>query len=131
MDQEKIVLVIEDEVALQDAMKIKLTKEGIKYLSALTAEDALEILKTVRPSLIYLDLLMPGMGGFAFLEKLRQTPLWRDIPVVIVSVSASPEKIRRAFELNVVDYLVKSQYKLEDIVGKIKLFLSNQEQKLI
>lgn len=122
----KTVLVIEDEAPLQDAIKVKLEKEGLRYLPALTAEEGLAIIKKERPDLIWLDLLLPGMGGFAFLEKIRKQPSFRNIPVVIVSVSASPEKIRRAFELNVVDYLVKSQYRLGDIVRRIQIFLNKK-----
>ena len=129
MTEPRKILVIEDEVPLQDAIKIKLDKEGFRCISAMSAEEGLLILEKEQPNLIWLDLLMPGMGGFAFLEKLRQTPSWRDIPVIIVSVSASPEKIRRAFELNVVDYLVKSQYKLDDIVERMKTFLKDNERK--
>ncbi len=120
------ILVVEDEAPLQDAIKIKLEKENLRCFSALTAEEGLVILEEQKPDLIWLDLLLPGMGGFEFLEQLRKKPLWRDIPVVIVSVSASPEKIRRAFELNVVDYLVKSQYQLTDIVERMKSFLSKK-----
>ncbi|MFA5000594.1 MAG: response regulator [Patescibacteria group bacterium] len=125
------VLVVEDEAPLQDAIKLKLRREKINFLSAVTAEDALEILKTNKPDLIWLDLLMPGMGGFAFLEKLRKDPVYRNLPVVIVSVSASPEKIRRAFELNVVDYLVKSHYKLDDIIARIRSFSADKSKAVI
>ncbi|MDD4901631.1 MAG: response regulator [Patescibacteria group bacterium] len=115
----KTILVIEDELPLREAISIKLAKEGFLCLLAETAEAGLKILEQEKPDLIWLDLLMPGMGGFAFLEKIRQQPKLRDLPVVIVSVSASPEKIRLAFGLNVVDYLVKSQFRLADIVGRI------------
>ncbi|MFA5109173.1 MAG: response regulator [Patescibacteria group bacterium] len=119
----KTILVVEDEAPLQDAIKLKLQRERFRYLPATTAEEALTILEKEKPDLIWLDLLMPGMGGFAFLEKIRQNPAYRDLPVVIVSVSASPEKIRRAFELNVFDYLVKSHYKLDDIIKRIRGFI--------
>lgn len=122
----KTILVIEDEAPLQDAIKIKLEKENLRCLPALSAEDGIIILKKEVPDLIWLDLLLPGMGGFAFLEQIRKEPSFRNVPVVIVSVSASPEKIRRAFELNVVDYLVKSQYKLSDIVKRVKMFLKKK-----
>lgn len=124
MDTTKTILVVEDEVALQEAIRTKMEKEGVSYMAASTAEEALVKIQEKIPDLIWLDLLMPGMGGFALLQKLRDTPDYKAIPVVIVSVSASAEKIRRAFELNVVDYLVKSQYKLEDIVNKMKSLLT-------
>jgi CheY-like chemotaxis protein len=129
METTHAVLVVEDEAALQDAIKMKMEKEGMAYIGATNAEEALVKLTEIRPELIWLDLLMPGMGGFAFLQKLRETPSYRDIPVVIVSVSASAEKIRHAFELNVVDYLVKSQYKLEDIINKMKTFITQKPLK--
>jgi DNA-binding response OmpR family regulator len=119
----RTVLVVEDEAPLQDAIKLKLKKEGVNYFAASTAEAALDILKNESPDLIWLDLLLPGMGGFSFLKQIRQQPKWQSVPVVIVSVSASPEKIRQAFELNVLDYLVKSQYQLSDIVRRVKVFL--------
>jgi CheY-like chemotaxis protein len=120
MADKSVILVVEDEPALQEAVELKLKKEGFAVLTAGSAEEALIILHDTRPDMIWLDLLMPGMGGFALLERLREMPSLKNIPVMVVSVSAGPEKLRRAFELNVIDYVVKSQYKLEDIVGKVK-----------
>ena len=116
---QKTILVIEDEPALREAINLKLTREKFRCLPAETAEVGLEIMEKEKPDLIWLDLLMPGMGGFAFLGKIREQKKLRDIPVVIVSVSASPEKIRLAFGLNVVDYLVKSQFRLADIIKRL------------
>lgn len=120
----KLVLVVEDEPPLQDAIQTKLNKLGVDHMAAYSAEEALELIARRRPDIIWLDLLMPGMGGFAFLQKLRQDSSLKNIRVVIVSVSASPEKIRQAFELNVVDYLVKSQYRLEDIINRVTSFIA-------
>ena len=122
--KDKTILVVEDEPPLQDAIQTKLKSLGINHMAAMTAEDALLMISKHRPDIIWLDLLMPGMGGFAFLEKLRHDSQYKDIPVVIVSVSGSPEKIRRAFELNVVDFLIKSQYRLEDIIKRITSFIA-------
>jgi len=119
MSDKPAVLIVEDEDPLREAACLKLSQAGYETLSANSGEAALTILETRAPSLIWLDLLMPGMGGFQFLEKLRGDERWKNIPVLVVSVSASPEKIRQAFDLNVVDYVVKSQYRIEDIIKKV------------
>lgn len=127
MEEEKTVLVIEDEDALQDAIRLKLLAAGYKIFIVTTAEEGLELLKTIRPDLIWLDLLLPGMGGVQFLEQIRSDEKLKDLPVMIVSVSGSPEKVKRAFQLNIVDYIVKSQYRLEDIIKKIDNFLIREK----
>ncbi len=121
MARSETILVIEDEQALQDAIQIKLKNAGYNVLFAMTAERGLEIIKSngKLPDLIWLDLLLPGMGGLQLLEVLRANEDWKNIPVMVASVSASPEKIQRAFQLNVVDYIVKSQYRLEDIINRV------------
>lgn len=119
----KNILVVEDEQALQEALKLKLEKEGIGVLTASTGEEALEILKTHRPTLVSLDILLPRMNGLEVLRNIRENPSLYDLPVVVVSVSGGPEKIKQAFSMNVVDYLIKSEYKIEDIVNKLKEML--------
>ena len=120
------ILVVEDEAPLQEAIGIKLQASGFRYLPATNAEDALLILQKENPNLIWLDILMPGMTGLEFLQEMHKNPLWRNIPVMIVSVSASPEKIKQAFELNVVDYIVKSQYRLEEIIARVSNFFEDK-----
>lgn len=116
---QKTILVIEDEVLLRDAAKIKLEKEGYRCLSALTAEEGLAVLEKETPDLVWLDLLLPGIGGFQFLETLRRSPQWENLPVMVVSVSCGQEKIKRAFELKASDYVIKTQYRLEEIIKKV------------
>lgn len=130
--KKRVILVVEDEAPLQEAIQAKLKVMGkYRVLSAFSAESALGILASETPDIVWLDLLLPGMGGFQLLQNLRSTPQWKNLPVIIVSVSGSPEKIRQAFELNVVDYVVKSQYRLEDIIKKIDDFItSNSKDKI-
>jgi CheY-like chemotaxis protein len=119
----KLVLVIEDEVPLREAIVLKLKKSGLEICAVGTAEAALEAMEKELPDFIWLDLLMPGMGGLTFLEQIRSDERYRNIPVMIVSVSAGPEKMKRAFELNIVDYVVKSEYTLESIIHKVKALI--------
>lgn len=118
------ILLVEDEIPLQEAAQLKLERAGFRCVPASTGEEALVFVQQERPDFIWLDLLLPGMGGFAFLQRLRENQEWSTIPVLIVSVSAGPDKIRMAFELNVVDYVVKSEYKLTDIVDRVQKYLA-------
>jgi two-component system phosphate regulon response regulator PhoB len=118
-----LVLVVEDEAALQEAARLKLAKEGIEPIIAGTGEEGLEILKKRKPDLIWLDILLPGMNGLEFLHQVRENPDTKDLPVIILSVSSGPEKVKQAFTMNVVDYLVKNEYTIEKVVGKVKNIL--------
>ncbi len=120
----KTVLVVEDEPALQEAIKFKLEKRGINVMLASSGEQALEMLKQKRPQLIWLDILLPGINGLEVLEKIRQDNQLKDLAVIMVSVSAGPEKIKRAQEMKALDYIVKSDYKLDDIVEKVSVLLA-------
>jgi CheY-like chemotaxis protein len=118
------VLVVEDEPALQEAIKFKLEQRGIQVSLAATGEEALNLAKAQRPDLVWLDILLPGMSGLEVLEKMRQDRALKNLAVVMVSVSAGPEKIKEAFEMKALDYIIKSDNKLDDIIERIDVLLS-------
>lgn len=123
MEQKKIILLVEDELALQEAARLKLEKAGVEVIPAGSGEEALQILQTTRPSLLWLDLLLPGMNGLEVLRKVRLDARLKDLPAIIVSVSGGEGKIKQAFSMNVVDYIVKSEYTIDSIVAKVKSIL--------
>jgi len=116
----KLVLLVEDEASLQEAAKLKLTQLGVPVILARSGEEALGVLKTTLPALIWLDLLLPGMNGLELLRTVKSDPRLKDIPVVVVSVSGGEQKIKEAMALNAADYIVKSQYPLKEIVERVK-----------
>lgn len=120
MESKKMILVVEDEQALQEALELKLKKAGFEVLTANSGEEALEVLKNKKPDLISLDILLPHMNGLEVLQKIRNDKELQDLRVAVVSVSGSQEKIKKTFGLNVVDYLIKSEYTIDEIVGKLK-----------
>jgi CheY-like chemotaxis protein len=128
-DKQKTILVVEDEPALQEAVRLKLTKKGINVLTANSGEAALEVLKQHRPDMVWLDMLLPGINGLEVLRAIRENPSLRDLPVIIASVSAGPEKIKEAFSFSVIDYLVKSEYSIDDLVGKAISLLNQLEEE--
>lgn len=120
----KTILLVEDEQALNKAIKLKLEQQGYKVLASVKAEEALEFLKKEKPDFIWLDLLLPGMNGFEFLKELKKHEEWKNIPAIMVSVSGSADTIEEAYALGVKDYIVKSQFNLNRIVDRVKLLLS-------
>lgn len=120
---DKTILVVEDEQALQEAIKLKLQKEGINVVTASSGEDAVGYLKKEKPNLVWLDVLLPGMNGLEVLRKIREDFKMKDLPVVVISVSAGQEKIKQALSLGAADYIVKSGYNLIEIINKVKKYL--------
>ncbi len=115
----KTILVIEDELYLSEAIKFKLDDRGFRTFTVGTAEEGLELLLKKEIHLIWLDLRLPKMDGIKFLEKIRNNEKLKDKKVVVVSVSASFEKQEKAKELGVLDYIVKSDLQLEEIIDRI------------
>lgn len=116
---QKTILIIEDETPLNEAIKLRLEKRGYRALQAFSAEEGIEILKKEKPDFIWLDFLLPGMNGLEFLEYIRKNPDHRDDKVAIVSVSADFQKRETAEALGIVDYIVKADHRLDDIVTRI------------
>ncbi|KKU82189.1 MAG: hypothetical protein UY07_C0002G0046 [Parcubacteria group bacterium GW2011_GWA1_47_8] len=117
----KTILLVEDDVALNRAITLKLKQNRHHVISVMRAEDALNVLKAEHTTIdiIWLDILLPGMNGIEFLQELRNHKEYKDLKVVICSVSGGAEVKKIGFELGAVDYLVKSDYDLNKLIEKI------------
>ncbi len=86
------VLIVDDNDDIRDAMAALLGVEGFDVAPAWSVEDALRQLRQgFRPCVVLLDLQMPGMDGFAFLDRIRIEPHLADVPVIIVSAHQQEE----------------------------------------
>jgi len=120
------ILVVEDEEILLTALKEELLTGGYEVEGAGDGVEGLEKVKTFKPGLILLDLLMPKMDGMEMLQKLKADQETRDVPVVILTNLSDYEKISEALSLGAMDYLVKANYKLEDLLEKVKTVLARK-----
>lgn len=120
------VLVVEDEEILLTALKEELLTGGYEVDGAEDGVEGLEKVKTFKPDLILLDLLMPKMDGMEMLQKLKADSETRDVPVVILTNLSDYEKISEALSLGAMDYLVKANYKLEDLLDKVRTVLARK-----
>lgn len=117
--QNKKILVVEDEKPLSEAIKFKLERQGITALISNSAEEAMDILKKESVDLIWLDLKLPKINGIEFLKIIRDNPDWKDKKVIIVSASGSDEMKERAKAMGILDYIVKNEMKLDDIIKNV------------
>lgn len=120
MKKRKKILVVEDETAFLYALQSKLSIKGFEVLTSTTAEEAVKILNKSKIDLVILDIMLPKMDGIDLLRNLKNNEKTKDIPAVIVSNLSDKENIDSGIKLGVKDYLVKSEYNLDGIVGKIE-----------
>jgi len=123
-DPKKTILIIEDDKFLRDLIAQKLLREGFGIAEAVDGEKGLKKVKEVKPDLILLDLILPGMDGFEVLAKIKEEPVLAEIPVIILSNLGQKDDIERGLKLGAIDYLIKAHFTPGEIIEKIKKVLS-------
>jgi DNA-binding response OmpR family regulator len=128
MDEKKHkVLIVEDEEILLTALCEELKQEGFDAVGAKDGQEGVEKASSEKPELILLDLVMPRLDGIGALKQLKQDPATKDIPVVILTNLSDYDKVSDALSLGAMDYLVKANYRLEELVAKIKTVLKRKD----
>jgi Response regulator containing a CheY-like receiver domain and a GGDEF domain len=114
------VLIIEDDPATREMFRRILAKEGWAIAEAENGRVALERLAEARPDLILLDLMMPEMDGFQFIQELRSQSEWRQIPVVVVTAMDLTSADRLQLNGYVEQILEKGAYSREELLGEVR-----------
>lgn len=120
MSPKRIVCIIEDESSLLQALRDKLSREGFSTLTAKDGEEGLAIVLREHPDLILLDVVMPKMDGMTMLGKLREDAWGKTAKVIVLSNLGDADNMSAAVIHGSSNYLVKSDWRLEDIVVKVK-----------
>ncbi|MBI4130467.1 response regulator [Candidatus Roizmanbacteria bacterium] len=120
----KFILVAEDDIFYANIYKVKLTKEGFDVLVVGNGEWVLRSARKRKPDLILLDLVMPIKDGFETLKELKADPTLADIRVVVLSNLGQEEDMQKAKAMGAADYLVKTNISIQEVVGKIKHYLT-------
>lgn len=119
----KTILIVEDDISLLKALVAKFSKEGFECLEAKNGKQGLKAAIDNKPDLILLDIVMPRMDGISMLEELRKDTWGKDAAVIILSNLSLTEKAVDIEEYNALQYLIKSDWSLEEIVKKVKELL--------
>lgn len=101
------ILVVDDEPEMLQLISVVLSKDQYRIVTASSGRQALEIINRDRPDLVLLDVMMPGLDGYAVLKQLRLAPATRNLKVMMVTAKAAEEDIVRSFADGVTDYVSK------------------------
>lgn len=131
MAKEKIILVIEDERPLVEAITTKLEKSGFVVVTARTVEQAFNYIDELgHIDAIWLDHYLLGKEeGLDFVAKCKEEESkCSHIPIFVVSNTASPDKVQSYIRLGISKYYVKAEHRLDEIINEIKSFLDHPEE---
>lgn len=124
MHEKKIVLLVDDEQEVTEVLKDVLAKDGIDTLVAHDGASGLALAFEKKPDLILLDILMPGTDGWAFLEGLRKDPWGKNAIVILLTNLSDTASASRAMDYGTYDFFVKTDWKIDEVVERVKKRLS-------
>ncbi len=125
----KKVLVIEDDILLSTLLSDNLAhlhEKGLEVYMTVNAEDGFVKAREVKPDLILLDIILPGMTGFEFLEQLRKEETLTKTRVIVLSNLGDDSDKERAKNLGVIAYFIKANFSLNEISGAIEDILHDR-----
>ena len=117
-------MIVEDDEHISKVYEIKFAKIGIETSLARDGEEAVVKITTENPAVILLDLMIPKKDGFGVLEDIKKVPRIAKIPVIVLSNLGQKIDQERALALGANEYLVKSDYPIQDIIEKVKGYLA-------
>ena len=122
MDEQKTILVAEDEADIREALAAALELEGFRVLQAEDGEMAVELAIKEQPDLLMFDVMMPKKDGLEALSDIRHDPWGQHVPVMILTALSDMASVSEAIDKGGpgTEYLVKTDWKLDAVAEKVK-----------
>lgn len=121
------ILVIDDDIAINELVKVNLELAGYKVLQAYDGIKGFALVKQEMPSLVVLDVMMPDTDGFTVAKRIRQNDETKHIPIIMLTaLSALNDKVN-GFNIGVDDYLVKP-FEVEELLVRVRALLKRSNQ---
>lgn len=118
MDSQPKILIAEDEKPMAHALEIKLKNAGFDVKTVFDGTQVLDAVASEKFDLVILDLIMPRLDGFGVLAALKEKKF--KTPIIVASNLGQTDDINRSMALGAVDYFIKSNVAIADIIEKIK-----------
>jgi DNA-binding response OmpR family regulator len=128
--QKPRILLVEDDIALATAYKLRMEAEGFDVRHCADGEQAMQEALSYRPDLILLDIMMPKISGFDVLDILHNTKETAHTKIIILTALSQPSDRQRAKDLGADEFLVKSQAVIADVMKRIRFHLGLKEAKI-
>ena len=107
-EDQRRILVIDDDPAMQELIRVILERFGFELVPALNVGSAVEILRQKNlPDLVLLDMMLPDIDGLELLRQIRETKVFDNLPVIIVSAMADSDRIRKGLDMGADRYITK------------------------
>lgn len=113
------ILLVDDDAVLLKLYSTRLINDGHQVIISQNGQEGMQLAVSEKPDLILLDLLMPKVNGFTFLETINQYPELKAIPKIIFSSVANPDQIERLKQLGITQYLNKTDATPTQLVALI------------
>ncbi len=127
MKQQHIVIV-EDEADIAEVIEYSLSREGFETSSALNGQDGLELAQSVKPDLVLLDLMLPGLDGIEICRELKSDANTRSIPIIMVTAKGDESDIVLGLSMGADDYVTKP-FSPKELVARVKAVLRRSSAK--
>ena len=122
------ILIIEDDPVFQQTLSEFLRTDGFEVFSAVDGEEGIKLAREKSPNIVLLDIILPKKNGYEVIAELKKEPTTKNIPIVLLTNLGGVQDVEKALELGATTYLVKSDYKLEEVAGKIKEILGTAKK---
>lgn len=122
------ILIIEDEAALSNILRERLSDLGYKVSVAIQGEEGWQKTKDEHPDIVLLDIILPRLDGFIYLKRLRAHKQLKHLPVIILSNLGQDSDMEQGKELGAMDYIVKSNHTIDAVIERVEEILNKTKE---
>lgn len=121
------ILIVDDEDMIRSLLRLTLVRAGYNVTEAETGEEGISIVREQKPDLVLLDVMMPGMDGFAVCEQIRQDPDVGDMPIIMLSARKDSRSRQESRRVGATGYLTKP-WVTDDLLWHVSEALKSTER---
>ncbi|HSE40704.1 MAG TPA: response regulator [Acidobacteriota bacterium] len=123
----RILLVDDDPTNLQILHQV-LGGRGYKLIIAKSGEDALKIAERMKPHLVLLDIMMPGIDGYETCKRLKENPETSNAAIIFLSAMDNPEDQKKGLEMGAIDFIQKP-FESDHVIATVQTYFTTHKQK--